>query len=942
MTRYAFRNLRMIRLSLLLLSFSSAIAVADPTALWLPEPVSDRPIPAVLPAAAEYGSATTLRLAVTPGEYRSASFLVVADQPLKQVVPQAEALQGDAGNVIPAEQFDIRIVKHWYQAARGARTENLTPRLVPELLLKNDALVDVADGRNSLLLDTGKYVDISKRGQSRQRGIIPVDQMPVRDSAELQAVDIAADHNRQYWVTFAVPDDAKPGVYRGVVAVRADDLSAEPVLELAIELEVLPFRLAPSMLTYSIFHKAKLDDRKKQGSVSSELRSREQYRAELDNILAHGITRPNLYQKFGTPEFRGAMEIREAAGVDQRELFLIGLPAVPGSTTPVPFSFLSDLRDAQKLVKRYGVEQLYVWGRDEAKAERLLEQEAVWTAAREGGAKIFAAGYHSTAATGKGNFELLGPLHDTFVAINPVTREEAARWHGIDKRIFSYQNPTGGMERPLTFRQNLGLFLWQMNYDGAMPYAYQDSFGNGWNDFDHAIYRDHNFVYPTVDGVIDTLQWEGLREGVTDIRYLSTLLAALNESSNEALNTEIRGWLTELKETPLARMDLDAIRATFAGYILALQAGSGPAAEASLQPSGLRYTSGIGNAGRVEFETADRSAVTVRYGSTPEVRDGQVRQSALVRKHRVELAGVKSNAPLYVQVVSGTADAPVESETVKVRDAGGLSLAMAGERSDQSRLLTVRANAASQSHAALDIDNTLLGWWRFSEGEGETSANLRGVAGDAELEGDARWSKGYIGGGVELDGSGDFAYVSDIETEAGSPVTIEAWVRFNQFALERGVRQGIFTGLYQHQVNNHFYFNGKKALFEVSSLLRPNTWHHIVLTYQGTTASAVVYVDGQPVPVSAQRDDETLDPLDGFGAGRSSSFFGGLLSGGTTQLDGSIDEVRVWNRILSDAEVGLAFAAGAKRHRIDVTGSNSVTVLAVDADDAVVQTVVED
>ena len=37
-------------------------------------------------------------------------------------------------------------------------------------------------------------------------------------------------------------------------------------------------------------------------------------------------------------------------------------------------------------------------------------------------------------------------------------------------------------------------------------------------------YRDHVFAYPTSNGVIDTIQWEGWREGVDDTRYVATLI----------------------------------------------------------------------------------------------------------------------------------------------------------------------------------------------------------------------------------------------------------------------------------------------------------------------------------------------------------------------------------------------------------------------------------
>lgn len=904
----------MLRLSIFVVLYSVAVAVvAAPTARWLSDPVSDRAIPDVLPPDWQGAAGSALHLSMTPGEHRGASFLIVAGPALSDVLPEPLPLVGPEDEQIVATQTDIRIVKHWYQAARGARTENLTPRLIPELLLKDDALVIVEGKKNYLQLTNGELMDISQRGASRERGVIPVELMPVRDAAELQPVAIAEGHNRQYWVTFSVPEDTPAGNYRGSIQVNA---GKEAFAELAIELEVLPFELAPSMLVYSIFHKAKLDDKQPEGSVSSELRSNEQYRAELDNMVAHGVTQPNLYQRYNSPEFERALELRQAAGVEQQELFLIGLPAVPGSNGPVPFGFENHVRDTRKKVAKYGVEQLYVWGRDEAKADRLLEQKPVWAFSRELGAKLFVAGYHTTAATGPGNFDLMGPLHDTFVAINPATRGEAERWHSIGKRILSYQNPTGGMERPLTFRQTHGLFLWQMNYDGAMPYAYADSFGNGWNDFDHAKYRDHNFVYPTIDGVIDTLQWEGLREGINDVRYLSTLMEAMEQSDNAALVEEISAWLARLKEQPLARIDFDAVRNTFIGYILALTTNIAEVQSEAAVPAQLaeplQFVPGYAEMTYVEFSTAERTAVELRYGSSADVSAGSVQSSALMYRHQLALPAMATDKPLFVQlVIEGAA-----TDVLELPRADNLSMQVDLTQTAGIDLLDIELSSASLASTFVDVNNSLLGWWRFSETQGEEAASIAGDASPLELSGDTRWGAGYMGGGLQLDGSGDFAYASDFDTKEGEPVTIEAWVRFNQFALERGVRQGIFTGLYQHQVNNHFYLHGKKALFEVSSLLRVGVWHHIVLTFTRNTASAVLYIDGQPVPVSAQREDELMEPLDGFAVGRSSGFFGGLLAGGTTQFDGAIDEVRVWNRVLSDAEVNAAFGQTSGRYRL--------------------------
>ncbi len=102
----------------------------------------------------------------------------------------------------------------------------------------------------------------------------------------------------------------------------------------------------------------------------------------------------------------------------------------------------------------------------------------------------------------------------------------ATKWHSHGKRIFSYGNPQVGVENPEIYRKNYGFALWNAGYDGAMDFAYQWTSGQSiWNDYDSGSnnFRDHVFAYPTSNGVIDTIQWEGWREGVDDTRYLATL-----------------------------------------------------------------------------------------------------------------------------------------------------------------------------------------------------------------------------------------------------------------------------------------------------------------------------------------------------------------------------------------------------------------------------------
>jgi hypothetical protein len=78
-----------------------------------------------------------------------------------------------------------------------------------------------------------------------------------------------------------------------------------------------------------------------------------------------------------------------------------------------------------------------------------------------------------------------------------------------------------------------------------MDYAYQHGFGDHiWNDFDHERFRDHVFAYPTSNGIIDTIQWEGFREAVDDVRYLATLVLLKNAQKEQILSW-LRPMLTD-------------------------------------------------------------------------------------------------------------------------------------------------------------------------------------------------------------------------------------------------------------------------------------------------------------------------------------------------------------------------------------------------------------
>ncbi len=84
-------------------------------------------------------------------------------------------------------------------------------------------------------------------------------------------------------------------------------------------------------------------------------------------------------------------------------------------------------------------------------------------------------------------------------------------------------------EDPRVNRYYAGFHLWLTDLDGIYPYVYQSNYSNPYDDFDIAegtLYnvaeRVAHVAYPSQQGPVCTMEWEALREGIDDYRYLQT------------------------------------------------------------------------------------------------------------------------------------------------------------------------------------------------------------------------------------------------------------------------------------------------------------------------------------------------------------------------------------------------------------------------------------
>ena len=501
-----------------------------------------------------------MSISACPGEYEPATFAIRSSVPLSNVSVQTGDLhaQCDPGTVISADAVDVKWVKCWSQLRAG---------LVSELLVNNDAVVPVGNNKE----------------------FPPVDTETIADSAELQPLNLPAGFTKQVWLTVRVPEDVQPGQYTGQITVTAD--GHEPRM-LDLRVQVLPFALEPPMLDYGLYVNSELRNEGLFGRLYP--RTPEQLRSLMVNLRAHGVTHPYVHQSItikpksqdpNDPKGRGTggvpwrevkydptclrkyLEILDELGFPKDKLFLANSYMMfrinygkhekvgdPKLTKWPPEAFMPTVNIVTQLAKEFGYGEVYFYGMDEVSRKQLEFQRTLFEMMRRANTPIPAKTF--SAAHGPTN------VYDVTTCSQLVSSAEVQEYQSTGRKLYIYANPVSGVEQPYTYRRNVGMMLYKAGVDGA----------GWWADYFTSRNRDFSFVYYTKTGQIDTLQWEGWREGVDDVRYLTTLQSkimecrAANDPAKRSDVARAEAWLRSFEVTT----DAQQIRQEAISHILAL------------------------------------------------------------------------------------------------------------------------------------------------------------------------------------------------------------------------------------------------------------------------------------------------------------------------------------------------------------------------------------
>jgi hypothetical protein len=209
----------------------------------------------------------------------------------------------------------------------------------------------------------------------------------------------------------------------------------------------------------------------------------------------------------------------------------------------------------------------------------------------------------------------------------------------------------------------------------------------------------------------------------------------------------------------------------------------------------------------------------------------------------------------------------------------------------------------------LDLNEGLVGHWKLDEGSGNTLIDHSGNGYNAIIQNTTgiTWSPGVIDLGINLNGSwGRYALVPhQPNLELPNALSISTWVKPNTLGrhtiISKADGNGFelwldISGKIEFRLNRGNNGTAYRILSNFNYSSELGKWIHLAATFDGRIMK--IFVNGN-------LDAITSFPQFGIGTSSGDLVIGAL---GTIQrLNGSLDDLRLYNRSLSDSDINALF-----------------------------------
>ncbi len=220
---------------------------------------------------------------------------------------------------------------------------------------------------------------------------------------------------------------------------------------------------------------------------------------------------------------------------------------------------------------------------------------------------------------------------------------------------------------------------------------------------------------------------------------------------------------------------------------------------------------------------------------------------------------------------------------------------------DEVRIYNYCLTAAQIGRVFLD-DNGLIFWGKMENDATDSSGN----ANNGTVYGSPTWVDDYTGNAIHLNTNGDYISVADSPSlSITNNLTVAAWIKKDPGATYGDILSKNANSEYRWRVNSDgtlwFLINdgtGYQTFF--SGVNVSTNWHHVAVTADFKSKNVGFYVDG----ALATNVPTVKTGITNASAGL---IIGAYSASGTEVFQGIIDEVRIYNYCLTDAQIKYMF-----------------------------------
>jgi len=203
------------------------------------------------------------------------------------------------------------------------------------------------------------------------------------------------------------------------------------------------------------------------------------------------------------------------------------------------------------------------------------------------------------------------------------------------------------------------------------------------------------------------------------------------------------------------------------------------------------------------------------------------------------------------------------------------------------------------------VDPSLIGWWWFDEGAGAVAGDSSQFGNHGTLTNGPTWAPGVFGSALKFDGVNDFVSVPhNTSLNVSSEVAVAVWINPQRYNAPNGDPWQGIIGKQEGQRSYNLYTEASRALhfstagvgtLSTATLPPLNEWVHVCgMVVKGTHA---YFINGQAAGTGGS--GITLPGA----ADTANVVIGRTNEGVNRSFLGMIDDVRVYNRSLTQAEV---------------------------------------